>query len=462
MEPVGPPDVGGGSRPPRRGGSGLLLPAGALGAGRARALAALALLGLLAAQAPAPPGAAPAASAPRTAAPNPDPHAAPIATPPGAAGPLSPEAAFIARRMAALPPARGVEGADLYVPAQAVPGGAGRMPPTTTPDAAGIAPEAIEAAAAWAEARGSFALIIARDGAIVAQRYWGGHGPGSRFSTASMHKTVMALAYGPAVAEGRIRLDDPVGRWLPEWRNDPRGAITIGQLLRMESGLAWPAQPGPPGPASPAMRLMFAPDIRAVALETPAAVPPGTRFAYYNHDSQLAGEALAAAVGGDYARWLSERIWKPLGAGEASLFLDREGGSPHYFCCLQARPWDWLRVGELIRNRGRVHGRQLVPAEWIAAMTRPSAHNPNFGLQIWLGSPHVRERRYSPTAALVVPAAEPFARDDVIFLDGAGGQRVYVVPSERLTIVRIGNPAPDWDDSALPNIILRGLVPAGR
>ena len=407
--------------------------------------AALVALLLAAGQAP-PPGAAPA-------------------TPPPAVPPRTPEEALIAQRMAALPPARGIEGADLYVPARPVPGGRGGLLPTTTPDAAGIAPAAIEAAAAWAEARGSFALIIARDGGIVAQRYWGGHGPRSRFSTASMHKTVMALAYGPAIAEGRIALTDPVGRHLPEWRDDPRGAITIGQLLRMESGLGWPpppGPPGPPGPGSPTMRLMFAPDIRAVALETPVAAPPGTRFAYANVDSQLAGEALAAAVGGDYAAWLSQRIWQPIGAAEASLFLDREDGSPHFFCCLQASAMDWVRVGELIRNQGRVRGRQLVPAAWIAAMASPSPLNPNFGLQLWRGHPHSPLRRYSATAALTIPAREPFAREDVLFLDGAGGQRVYVIPSERLTIVRIGNPAADWDDSALPNIILRGLVPPAR
>jgi CubicO group peptidase (beta-lactamase class C family) len=408
----------------------------------ARMLAAASLWLALAGQAPPPP-AAPA--------------------PPAPAGvperPLTPEEAFIAQRMAALPPARGIEGADLYVPARPVPGGRGGLLPTTTPDAAGIAPEAIEAAAAWAEARGSFALIIARDGGVVAQRYWSGHGPRSRFATASMHKTVMALAYGPAIAEGRIRLGDPVGRHLPEWRADPRGAITIGQLLRMESGLGWPPQPGPPGPGSPIMRIMFAPDIRAVALETPVAAPPGSRFAYANVDSQLAGEALAAAVGGDYAAWLSERIWKPIGAADASLFLDREGGSPHFFCCLQATPMDWVRVGELIRNQGRVRGRQVVPADWIAAMARGSALNPNFGMQLWRGSPHAPVRRYSAAAALTVPAREPFARDDVLFLDGAGGQRVYVVPSERMTIVRIGRPSPDWDDSALVNLVLGGLRP---
>lgn len=375
------------------------------------------------------------------------------------AQPAADEAAIVSARMAALPRERGVEAVEAYQPAETVRGGNGRALPAIAPERAGVSGAALEKAAAWAEARQSHALLVARDGRLVFERYWNGFDRSARFSTASMMKAVMALAYGPAVAEGRIGLDDPAGRYLREWHGDPRGQVTIRQLLAMESGLAFPPQPpGPPTPASPTMRIMFAPDIRAVALSVPQDAPPGARFAYSNFDSQLAGEALAAALPMRFADFLSRRIWKPMGAADAALFLDREGGSPHYFCCLQARPMDWLKLGELIRNQGRAGGRQLVPQAHVAAMLAPSATNPNFGLQVWRGSPHAPLRRYSATIALTVPAAEPFARDDVVFLDGAGGQRVWIIPSERLTIVRIGRPVTDWDDSALPNLILAGLL----
>jgi len=53
--------------------------------------------------------------------------------------------------------------------------------------------------------------------------------------------------------------------------------------------------------------------------------------------------------------------------------------------------------------------------------------------------------------------SEPFAAPDVIYFDGFGGQRVYIVPSRRLVIVRTGDIAPDWDDAKLPNLLIRGL-----
>jgi CubicO group peptidase (beta-lactamase class C family) len=371
------------------------------------------------------------------------------------------EREVVLRRMAALPLERGVEAVEAYQPAETVPGARrGVRPlPRVSPLRAGIAPAALAEAEALAEQQQSHALLVAIDGRLVLERYWNGFSRQSRFSTASMHKGVMALAMGAAAAEGRIGLADPVGRHIAEWRQDPRGAVTIAQLLEMASGLAFPpAPPGPPRPDHANLRLMFAPDIRKVALEVPQAAPPGTVFAYSNTDSQLAGEALAAALPHRYARFLSERIWKPIGAADAALFLDREGGSAHWFCCLQASAMDWLRVGELIRKRGQANGRQILPAPWIDGMTAPSALNPNFGRQIWRGSPHAPVRRYAATIALTIPAQDPFLAEDVVFLDGAGGQRVYAIPSARMVIVRIGRPALAWDDSALPNILLRGLA----
>lgn len=364
--------------------------------------------------------------------------------------------AGMAARMAAFPRDRAVEAVEAYTPSLAVKGGKLRVLPVAGAQDAGVSAASLAEAVVLAEASGAHALIVARNGRVVLERYWNGFGPDSRFSTASMHKTVMGLAYGRAVEKRKIAMGDPVGRFLPEWKADPRGSVQVGQVLAMASGLAYP--PGPPGPGSSSVRMFFADDVRAVALGVPQDADPGTRFAYSNIDSQLAGEALNSAVGGDYARWLSRELWAPLGAADASLFMDRAGGSPHYFCCLQARARDWLLVGELIREGGKVGRKQLVPAAWVAEMAKPSALNPNYGKQLWRGSPHAPLRRYSATISMTIPAAEPFLADDVLFLDGAGAQRVYAIPSKGLTIVRIGKPALDWDDSKLPNIIMRGLT----
>jgi CubicO group peptidase (beta-lactamase class C family) len=129
------------------------------------------------------------------------------------------------------------------------------------------------------------------------------------------------------------------------------------------------------------------------------------------------------------------------------------------FCCLYTTARSWLRVGRLIMDGGRVDGEQLVPESWIRAMTTPAPTNPNYGLQIWLGSPPGKERRYNDRTVKALHS-ESFARDDMIYIDGFGGQRVYIVPSEQLIIVRTGEALLDFDDAIIPNAILRGLRPA--
>jgi CubicO group peptidase (beta-lactamase class C family) len=364
----------------------------------------------------------------------------------------APEAAALVARMKAMPMATAVESPQAYTPAETVRGGKARAFATGT----GVAPAALTAAQAYADATNSFALIIARDGRIVHEHYAPGFTAASKFSTASMHKAVLALAYGPAIASGRIALSDPLSRHLPEFAGDPKGAVTIEQLLRMTSGIGSP--PAAPGdPAAPGTQLMFGTDSRAASRLFTLVTPPGTEFAYQNVSSQLAGLALQAVIGGRYADYLSKKLWAPIGAADAALWLDRPDGNPHFFCCLQASGLDWLRVGELVRNQGKVGRKQVIAADWVKTVTAASPMNPNFGMNFWRGTPHAPVRRYAKSVPMTVTAAKPFARDDVVFIDGAGGQRVYVVPSAGLTIVRIGKPSMTWDDSELVNRVLAGV-----
>ena len=354
-----------------------------------------------------------------------------------------------AARMKAFPVAASVETPDAYQPAETVKGRPRALAPAV--NFGGIAVEAIARAQDYADAQGSFALIVLRDGKLVHERYAPGFTADSRFSPASMHKTVMALALGTA----RLPLDSRVDRWLTEWRRDARGSITLRQLLTMSSGLEAP--PFSQDPASLSAQMMFGSDIVKAALALPLGGTPGTTYSYANGNSQLAGAILERVTGKRYASLLSARLWQPIGASDATVWLDRSGGSPHFFCCLQATARDWARVGQLILDGGSAGGRQIVPVAWVAEMAKPAATNANYGLQLWRGSPYTAVRKYNATSPLVGRAAQPYVRDDVLFMDGAVGQRVYVVPSERLVIVRIGKSSMSWDDSELPNRILAGL-----
>jgi CubicO group peptidase (beta-lactamase class C family) len=299
---------------------------------------------------------------------------------------------------------------------------------------------------------GSHAFLVWRRGAIEVEYYGPGYGPDSRADPASMHKSVLGLLVGQALADGAIdSLESPVSRWLPEWAGDARGAITLRQMMQMASGLAPLAFDLRPG--APYSRALYGGDNTAVPLASTLADVPGTTFNYASGVSQLVGLILERATGRRYADYLSERLWQPLGADDAFVALDHPGGHARTSSALFARPEDWVRLGLLFAQRGRVDGRQVVDPAWLDAMAAPSPANPNYGLQLWRGSPHAPQRRYNSASPLGVPAREPFLAGDMLFFDGAGAQRVYVSAAEQLVVVRLGAGSFDWDDSAVPNLV---------
>src|SRR5262249_42757913 len=149
-------------------------------------------------------------------------------------------------------------------------------------------------------------------------------------------------------------------------------------------------------------------DSLAVVARTPLACEPGSRFDYHSINTQALSIILERATGRRYADYLSEKVWQPLGASDASVWLDGPGGEAKTFCCLFATARDWARVGLLILHEGRVGGRQVVPAEWVRRMLTPSANEPDYGYHIWLGRHGVRREDRD----------EEFLADDVVYVDG--------------------------------------------
>src|SRR4051794_12345791 len=179
-----------------------------------------------------------------------------------------------------------------------------------------------------------------------------------------MLKSVTALLIGVAIGEGKIgSLDDPAATWIPAWRGDRRRGITLRHLLQMHAGLR------PMGeyeePYSDASYLALGTDSRHVVDNILAVAEPGQRFDYNNVNLQALGVVLEEATGRRYAEYLSEKLWKPIGAGDAAVWLDREGGTARTFGYLFARPEDWARLGLLLLHEGRCDGKPVVPPAFV-------------------------------------------------------------------------------------------------
>jgi len=307
----------------------------------------------------------------------------------------------------------------------------------------------------YAQSLSSYSLLIWHKGALRLEKYFGGFDADLRAETASMHKSVLGLLIIAAIEDGFIEsVDTRIGNYIESWNELPEGDITVRQLLTMSSGLSSLSREG--GFNSQAMKFFSGRlDARATVLGLRLNTEPGSNFSYANTNSQLLALVLESATGKAYKDYLSKRLWQPIGADDASVWYFEEDGFPRTFASLLARSRDWLKVGLLIKDSGSYQGQQIIAPELMKAMTSPSANNPNYGWQIWLGNTHESVRYYNDLKVGVgVPATEPFKADDMIYFDGFGGQRVYISKSQELVIVRTGDTRMDWDDSTLPNIVI--------
>lgn len=310
----------------------------------------------------------------------------------------------------------------------------------------------------YAESIDSSAFLVWQEGEVIAEKYWNGYDADSYSQTNSTHKTILALVVGIAVSEGSIEsVNDPVSKYLGDWIEQTQGEITIEHLLTMSSGLG--KAPSKIFLLDHRMLEMSGTDIDRVAKTLPQSGPPGERFNYIGTNTQLLIAVLESATGQQYESYIEDKLWSRLAESPAELWMDREDGTPHGACCIITKADDLLRIGLLILNGGKVNGQQLVPEQWIRSMTTPSKTNPNYGYLVWFGSPFVEQRKYNDQSDFFALHSEPYLANDLIYLDGFGGQRVYLVPSRNLAIVRVGKLTFDFDDATIPNLVMRALSP---
>ena len=330
-----------------------------------------------------------------------------------------------------------------YQPRELVAGDSQPPAPRVTPDLESLTAQALELAAVYAGAHDTRSLIVARHDHVVFERYWDGSNFDTLIDSRAFTRVLATLTVGVAVAHRRIGWpDEPLRYFLPEWRGDPRAAISVRNLMQNSSGLA----PPPPSraPWSAAARALFGSDIIAALMAQPQRDAPGNTWALQSADPQLLALVLERATGQRYATYLSQVLWRRIGAGDAWLYLDRAAGAAHADCCMLARQGDWLRVGELLAGDGNYRGYEIVRPGWVQMMRQPTPANADFGAGLRL-------------SARAGGGQSPYVAPDTFAVDGGRGSFLWVVPSLHLTVLRIARQARgDFDESRIPNLIVSG------
>ena len=308
----------------------------------------------------------------------------------------------------------------------------------------------------YAELHGSDGLVIQHQGEIVFENYWNNKQPDSLFALHSMTKTMNALLMGHAIADGFIdSVDIPAATFLVEWKGSKKEAIQIRDLLNMASGLQ---ESYDFSPSSARIQRMMGLDIIQPNIDVDIDGTPGQVFSHVNPNSQLLGIIIERASGQRLSDYLSEKIWKKIGARDALFYVDKPGGMVHTDCCMWASIRDMVRIGEMLMHKGVFQGRQVMPSGWIEEMIQPSKANVNYGMQLWMGNDFVEYRPYDArTTTFANYHSEPYKADDVFYLDGLGKKRLYIIPSKSLVILRTGKNSKEWDDAKLPNLFIEAL-----
>jgi CubicO group peptidase (beta-lactamase class C family) len=304
-------------------------------------------------------------------------------------------------------------------------------------------------------------IIIERHGFLVAELYRTGRdksvyslfarrrafGPEVLHDTRSVGKSVIGLLVGIAQAQGKIAaLSTPVLDFFPEYSAQATFAhrkITLQHLLTMSSGLQW--SEGGAG-RDDELRLFWKRAPYRYVLRHPIALPAGERFNYNGGGTALLAEVVARTTQSGFTDFARQHLFEPLGIRDWQWVSDVHG-RPMAFNGLRMRPRDMAKLGRLMLNQGRWQGRQIVPAEWIAATLQPRISTGiadlQYGYQWWAGSVQWKNRPLPWSAAF-----------------GNGGQRVFVVPDLDLTVVFTAGAYGDPRSAPFVNALFKNIVAA--
>ena len=284
------------------------------------------------------------------------------------------------------------------------------------------------------------ALLVVYKNELIAEQYADPFTRHTRQAGWSMSKSITNALVGYLVKNGKLSIANkaPVDSW--NRQNDLRSQITINHLLQMQSGLAWWEFYSAP---SDVTRMLFTEaSAYQVATTARAEEVPGTDWYYASGSTNVLMGILRKTLGDSaYYRLPYEALFHPLGMYSARIEPDAAGnyvGSSY----TMATARDWARFGLLFLNEGRWNEEQILPESWVEYSHTPATHAPQgiYGAHFWLnaGEKNNPENRALPD----VPA-------DAYSANGFEEQRIFIIPSEELVVVRLGQTKGNFDFNRL-------------
>lgn len=271
-----------------------------------------------------------------------------------------------------------------------------------------------------------FAFVVLHRGGLVAERYREGFSAQTRLLSWSMAKSFTNALIGLMVRDSLVDVNAPMD--IPQWQGDDRKAITLNNLMQMQSGLSWNENYGNRSDVN--LMLHRETDMGLYPLEKPLEHKPGTHWYYSSGNTNIVMRYLRGQFPSDTAflSYQREQLFAPLGIRNA-VFEPDMSGTPVGSSYLYATARDYARFGQLFLDDGCVDGTRILPEGWVDYTVTPaSASGGQYGAFFWLN----RGGTY------------PDAPEDLFECRGHDGQEIFIIPSKELVVVVLGySPKPD-------------------
>ena len=293
------------------------------------------------------------------------------------------------------------------------------------------------------------AVVVVQDGRVIAERYADGIGVDTPLLGFSMTKSVVNALIGLLTQQGLVTpsMTAPIA----EWRGDPRREIEVEHLMRMTSGLALDETNSGFDPSSQMVYLHN--DMAGFAVQAPLIASPGTRWAYSSPSTQILARIIRDAVGGpeQTLRFAWRDLFNPLGMRNVTLEFDGSGTLQGSSAML-ASARDWARFGLLYLQDGMAGDKRILHEDWVD-LSAAATLDTDYGAGFWTNrSEHERARG---RIAMGIPR-------DAFFAFGDLGQRIVILQSQRMVIVRLGDSVDPTGDSRGFGRLVREVIAATK
>lgn len=268
------------------------------------------------------------------------------------------------------------------------------------------------------------AFLVIKQNEIIYEKYWDKYSENSLTNSFSVAKTFTALLIGIAIDEGKINsVDDAVADYLPEYKEHPE--LKIEHLLTMSSGINFDESYN--SPFGHMAKAYYGTDLKKLNTDYTVTEKPGETWRYLGGNTLILSFILEKATGVTLSEYMSEKVWKPIGAKNDALWnLDHKDGVEKAYCCFYSNARDFARIGLLYLNKGKWNKQTIVTEKYITASITPKYNLKDaegkvvdfYGYQLWTSY---------------------YKNMDVFYARGIKGQYIICIPEKQLVIVRLGH-----------------------